>query len=514
VREWSPPPRPASTLPQGGVREPPRARSGVRTHVFTDGRGESLVVHTNETPRAHHFASATWPAGKALAAWLWRERNGAARLCGRHVLEVGAGTGLPGIVAALSGAASVTLTDLVDSAVLAQLRENCQLNGLRVLATSVASATNVGPGGAMSPAAAEQHTPLAVAPGCPVRVEGMHWADLLLDAHLPSTLGDDADCGATAAGARGPEDQVDDSGLAEGGPSQTGREHLSAACPPPLPDLILAADVWYERLHGQSGGEESDGEHGHTPDAQAEGASASQIRGVGDHDDLEAAVACIASHLSIAATHAPPRGAPKARIAPVPQSLVCYVERDEEVTARLATMLARYGLSATRMPRGPARSRVIGDDCAGGGATLEQTRQPAGDHRGLGGPDGEDGRPLALHSTRGSPSGSPPCTNQRARGIVGEGGDTPGGGAHVLGVSTVHRRSGRAEGGTPHPLQHGPQGGHSGVLPDSESACDSSDHDDESSMFGYGSAAALHLLCVTLSAKRAAEVTTHLTASG
>ena len=58
------------------------------------------------------FGNEVWPGGKVLGEWL------AARpelVRGKAVLELGAGAGLPGLVAAAAGAASTTLTDLPEA---------------------------------------------------------------------------------------------------------------------------------------------------------------------------------------------------------------------------------------------------------------------------------------------------------------------------------------------------------------------------------------------------------------
>jgi len=64
-----------------------------------------------------------WPSALALARWYWRGED----LSGKKVLELGAGLGLPGIVAALKGAA-VTQTDYIPAAV-ELARQNARRNG-------------------------------------------------------------------------------------------------------------------------------------------------------------------------------------------------------------------------------------------------------------------------------------------------------------------------------------------------------------------------------------------------
>lgn len=49
----------------------------------------------------------TWPCAPVLAWYLWTRRG---QLAGKHVLELGAGTSLPGVVAAKCGS-RVTLSD-------------------------------------------------------------------------------------------------------------------------------------------------------------------------------------------------------------------------------------------------------------------------------------------------------------------------------------------------------------------------------------------------------------------
>lgn len=71
----------------------------------------------------------TWPCAPVLAWFLWENRS---ELVGKRVLELGSGTGLPGILAAKCGS-QVTFTEsaaLPKS--LAHTRRSCQLNQLVV----------------------------------------------------------------------------------------------------------------------------------------------------------------------------------------------------------------------------------------------------------------------------------------------------------------------------------------------------------------------------------------------
>ena len=72
------------------------------------------------------YGLALWPASIALAHELVSR---ATELRGRRILEIGAGTGLPGIVAATSGA-PVVQTDRLDEA-LTSGRLNAERNGIR-----------------------------------------------------------------------------------------------------------------------------------------------------------------------------------------------------------------------------------------------------------------------------------------------------------------------------------------------------------------------------------------------
>lgn len=90
------------------------------------GSSEVLEILIPEKLQAS-YSFYTWPCAPILAWFLWEHR---ADLSGKHILELGAGTALPGILAAKCGA-TVTLTD---SAVLPKslqhIKRCCEVNGL------------------------------------------------------------------------------------------------------------------------------------------------------------------------------------------------------------------------------------------------------------------------------------------------------------------------------------------------------------------------------------------------
>lgn len=76
------------------------------------------VDHEDDLP----FWASLWPAARGLATFLWQDPS----IAGLQALELGAGTGLPGIAAALRGA-SVIQTDFIPDALLL-CQENAALN--------------------------------------------------------------------------------------------------------------------------------------------------------------------------------------------------------------------------------------------------------------------------------------------------------------------------------------------------------------------------------------------------
>ncbi|CAH9098515.1 unnamed protein product [Cuscuta epithymum] len=112
--------------------------------------GESTALHEMTTFSRHRFGNSNnseeefsitiienmkeeyglfvWPCSVILAEYVWQQKS---RFSGTTVVELGAGTSLPGLVAAKLGA-DVTLTD--DSnrpEVLANMRRQCDLNDLK-----------------------------------------------------------------------------------------------------------------------------------------------------------------------------------------------------------------------------------------------------------------------------------------------------------------------------------------------------------------------------------------------
>ncbi|XP_051490822.1 histone-arginine methyltransferase METTL23 isoform X2 [Apus apus] len=105
------------------MEEPRRCR--VRRYRFTEGPA-TLVLRIPEVldPQYGMFA---WPCAVVLAQFLWARRSS---LPGKRVLELGAGVGLPGVLAAKCGA-EVTLSDSEElPRCLQNCRRSCGANGL------------------------------------------------------------------------------------------------------------------------------------------------------------------------------------------------------------------------------------------------------------------------------------------------------------------------------------------------------------------------------------------------
>ena len=105
------------------------------SHSALRGPGEVTVRQNLASPSAEEEGTArwVWPGATATARWLC-DRDRGRWLEKKHVLELGSGTGLLGLVAARLGAASVTLTDLPSE--LHLLRANVARNEKRNAAFS------------------------------------------------------------------------------------------------------------------------------------------------------------------------------------------------------------------------------------------------------------------------------------------------------------------------------------------------------------------------------------------
>ncbi|XP_060700508.1 methyltransferase-like protein 23 isoform X1 [Hemiscyllium ocellatum] len=101
-------------------------RLGEKRFVFAEdgpprvGRVEWLEVTVPEVPDPQ-YGMYVWPCAVVLAQYVWFSRN---TLRGKTILEIGAGAGLPGIVAAKCGANVI----LSDSAELPNCLDNCRLS--------------------------------------------------------------------------------------------------------------------------------------------------------------------------------------------------------------------------------------------------------------------------------------------------------------------------------------------------------------------------------------------------
>lgn len=97
-----------------------------RNHRSGESDFECLEVFIPEQLQAS-YSFYTWPSAPILAWFLWEHRRD---LPGQRVVEIGAGTALPGIVAAKCGAI-VTLTDSATlPGSLRHCRRVCEANGL------------------------------------------------------------------------------------------------------------------------------------------------------------------------------------------------------------------------------------------------------------------------------------------------------------------------------------------------------------------------------------------------
>ena len=85
-------------------------------------------VEGRQADTTTEFGDEVWPGAAALAQALAPNGVFAGAVRGKRVLELGAGGGLPGLVCAASGAASVVLSDLPEA--LPRLRRGIRQNDL------------------------------------------------------------------------------------------------------------------------------------------------------------------------------------------------------------------------------------------------------------------------------------------------------------------------------------------------------------------------------------------------
>ncbi|EFJ30953.1 hypothetical protein SELMODRAFT_88462 [Selaginella moellendorffii] len=98
----------------------------VSEHRFDGEGGDSLAVSISEVMK-EDYGLYVWPCGICLGEYVWQQRH---RFAGSTVIELGAGTGLPGIVAAKVGA-RVILTDYkLYPEVFENMRKTCDLNNV------------------------------------------------------------------------------------------------------------------------------------------------------------------------------------------------------------------------------------------------------------------------------------------------------------------------------------------------------------------------------------------------
>ncbi|XP_020300534.1 methyltransferase-like protein 23 isoform X2 [Pseudomyrmex gracilis] len=107
----------------------------VKKFIFTSQRApddtkddnkERLEILIPELLEAN-YSFYTWPCAPVLAWYLWEQRE---NLAGKRILEIGAGTSLPGILASKCGAV-VTLSDSASQPkTLQHIKRCCELNGV------------------------------------------------------------------------------------------------------------------------------------------------------------------------------------------------------------------------------------------------------------------------------------------------------------------------------------------------------------------------------------------------
>jgi predicted nicotinamide N-methyase len=100
----------------------------VTLHVATDvvALWEAIEAERGTAPTDPPFWAAAWPGGQALARYVLDEP---ATVAGRSVLDLGAGSGLVAVAAALAGATSVLASD-IDPFAHTAVAVNAEANGV------------------------------------------------------------------------------------------------------------------------------------------------------------------------------------------------------------------------------------------------------------------------------------------------------------------------------------------------------------------------------------------------
>ncbi|KAK3209598.1 hypothetical protein GRF29_44g91045 [Pseudopithomyces chartarum] len=96
----------------------PEKQPTFATHNLLSGKDLSIRLVGHNPLWGHHL----WNAGRTISTYL--EQNADVLLKNKSVLELGAGAGLPSLVAAINGARSVVVTDYPDADLVENLRYN------------------------------------------------------------------------------------------------------------------------------------------------------------------------------------------------------------------------------------------------------------------------------------------------------------------------------------------------------------------------------------------------------
>lgn len=103
--------------------------NSIHTHTDSDSDDSfSITIIENIRKDEAEYGMFVWPCSIVLAEYVWQHRS---RFFGANVLELGAGTSLPGLVAAKLGSCVTLTDDLSRPEVLANMKKVSQLNNLK-----------------------------------------------------------------------------------------------------------------------------------------------------------------------------------------------------------------------------------------------------------------------------------------------------------------------------------------------------------------------------------------------